>query len=192
MRLVIGDITKMNTDAIVNAAASDLKPCEGICRAIFNAADTKKLVAACKAAGRCRIGEAVVTPSCGLPCKYIIHAVGTGWYAGGRRADLLFAECYRHALQKAFLYHCKSVAVPLMFSGDFHLPRPEAIRIAGSVIRAFEKEHRGMEIILVLYNKSIYEMAVKILKEDPAKGEEYGQSDTAEKFSSHSGFFFHP
>lgn len=170
MRLVIGDITKMNTDAIVNAAASDLKPCEGICRAIFNAADTKKLVAACKAAGRCRIGEAVVTPSCGLPCKYIIHAVGTGWYASGRRADLLFAECYRHALQKAFLYHCKSVAVPLMFSGDFHLPRPEAIRIAGSVIRAFEKEHRGMEIILVLYNKSIYEMAVKILKEDPAKG----------------------
>ena len=51
MRLVIGDITKMDTDAIVNAAASDLKPCEGICRAIFNAADTEKLVEACKTAG---------------------------------------------------------------------------------------------------------------------------------------------
>ena len=50
-----------------------------------------------------------------------------------------------------------------MFSGDFHLPRPKAIRIAGDVIRAFEKTHPGMEIFLVLYNKSIYEMAVKIL-----------------------------
>lgn len=177
MRLIIGDITKMNTDAIVNAAASDLKPCEGICRAIFNAADTEKLAAACKAVGRCRIGEAVVTPSCGLPCKYIIHAVGAGWYTGGRRADLLFAECYRNALQKAFLYHCKSVAVPLMFSGDFHLPRQEAIRIAGSVIRAFEKGHPGMEMILVLYNKSIYEMAVKILNQTPTEGEEHGQSE---------------
>ena len=48
-------------------------------------------------------------------------------------------------------------------AGDFHLPRPKAIRIAGDVIRAFEKTHPGMEIFLVLYNKSIYEMAVKIL-----------------------------
>lgn len=176
MRLTMGDITKMDADAIVNAAASDLKPCEGICRAIFNAADTEKLMAACKAAGRRRIGEAVVTPSCGLPCKYIIHAVGPGWYAGSRRAVLLFAECYRNALQAAFLYHCKTVAVPLMFSGDFHLPRPEAIRIAGDVIQAFEEKHPEMEIALVLYNKSIYEMAVRILGGSQAEGDEHGQS----------------
>lgn len=172
MRFVVGDITQMHTDAIVNAAASDLKPREGICRAIFNAADTKKLMAACRAVGRCRIGEAVVTPSCGLRCKYIVHAAGAGWYTGGRRTDLLFAECYRNALLTAYLYHCKSVAVPLMFSGDFHLPRPEAIRIAGSVIRTFEDGHPRMDIILVLYNKSIYEMADKILAqtEDDSHG----------------------
>lgn len=168
MRFVVGDITKMDTDAIVNAAVSDLKPCEGICHAIFNAADTKKLTAACKAFGRRRVGEAVVTPSCGLPCKYIVHAVGASWYTGGRRSDLLFAECYRNALQAAYFYRCKSVAVPLMFSGGFHLPRPKAIRIADSVIRTFEDGHPGMDIILVLYNKSIYEMAEKIL----AQGED--------------------
>ena len=113
MHFVLGDITKMDTDAIVNAAASDLKPCDGICRAIFRAADTKKLMEACGKIGRGRIGEAVITPSCGLACKYIVHAVGAGWYAGGRQADLLFADCYRHALQAAFLYHCKSVAVAI-------------------------------------------------------------------------------
>ena len=79
MYFVLGDITKMDTDAIVNAAASDLKPCDGICRAIFRAADTKKLMEACGKIGRGRIGEAVITPSCGLPCKYIVHAVGAGW-----------------------------------------------------------------------------------------------------------------
>ena len=165
MHVVLGNIIRMETDAIVNAAASDLKPCEGICKAIFDAADTMKLMRACKQVRHCRIGDAVVTPSCGLPCKYIIHVAGVGWYTGGRQAKLLFAQCYQRALQKAYLYHCKSVAIPLMFSGDFHLPRPEAIRIAASVIAGFEKNHPNMDITLVLYNKAIYETAVKLLTE---------------------------
>ncbi|MFR8255820.1 MAG: macro domain-containing protein, partial [Ruthenibacterium sp.] len=82
MRLVLGDITKIKADAIVNAASSDLRPCPGICEAIFAAADTEKLRAACRAIGRCRIGHAVVTPAFGLPAKYIIHVAGAGWYGG--------------------------------------------------------------------------------------------------------------
>lgn len=166
MRLVLGDITKMETDAIVNAAASDLRPCPGICSAIFAAADTDRLLAACRKIGRCEVGRAVVTPSCGLPCKYIIHVAGMGWYSGRRNENLLFADCYRRALQKAYVYHCKSVAVPLMFSGDFHLPRPIAIQIAGNVIRSFQEMHPEMEVYLVLYKKSIYDMAVRIINEE--------------------------
>ena len=103
MKIVLGDITRMQTDAIINAASSDLKPCEGICKAIFEAADTEKLLKTCRRIGRCKIGDAVVTPSYGLPCKYIIHAAGAGWYDGGKQSKNLFADCYRHALQKTYI-----------------------------------------------------------------------------------------
>ena len=165
MRLVLGDITKMDTDAIVNAASSDLKPCPGICNAIFAAADTKKLYDACRQIGRCDIGKAVVTPAFGLPCKYIIHVAGAGWYSGRGHEDMLFADCYRHALQKAYGYGCKSIAIPLMFSGDFHIPRVHAIRMVGEVISTFEKSHPRLEIRLVLHKQSIYDMAVKLLSD---------------------------
>ena len=134
MRIVLGDITKMDTDAIVNAAVSDLSPCPGICSAIFAAADTEELKKACRKIGRCRIGHAVVTPSCGLPSKIIFHVAGAGWYGGVQRERMLLEECYRRALQKALLYNCRTVAVPLIFSGDCHMPRAESIRIASSVL----------------------------------------------------------
>lgn len=76
MYLYLGDITRMETDAIVNAAGTDLRRCPGICDAIFAAADTEKLERACRKLGRCRIGQAVATPGCGLPCRYIIHVAG--------------------------------------------------------------------------------------------------------------------
>ena len=84
MYLYLGDITRMETDAIVNAAGTDLRRCPGICDAIFAAADTEELERACRKLGRCRIGQAVATPGCGLPCRYIIHVAGPGWYGGER------------------------------------------------------------------------------------------------------------
>lgn len=153
MRIVLGDITKMDTDAIVNAAVSDLSPCPGICSAIFAAADTEELKKACRKIGRCRIGHAVVTPSCGLPSKIIFHVAGAGWYGGVQRERMLLEECYRRALQKALLYNCRTVAVPLIFSGDCHMPRAESIRIAGKVIREFEVRHPDIEVTLVLYKR---------------------------------------
>ena len=165
MKLVLGDITKMEADAIVNAAATDLKPCEGICQAIFNAADTRALLAACKKIGHCPIGKAVVTPSCGLPCKYIIHVAGAGWYSGHGNDRQLFQDCYVHALQKAYAYHCRTVAMPLMFSGSMHVPRTEALRLVGEVVAQFQKHCPNMEIRLVLYKQSIYDTARKVLKD---------------------------
>lgn len=67
MYLYLGDITRMETDAIVNAAGTDLRRCPGICDAIFAAADTEKLERACRKLGRCRIGQAVATPAAGCP-----------------------------------------------------------------------------------------------------------------------------
>ena len=165
MKLVLGDITKMNTDAIVNAAATDLRPCEGICQAIFNAADRDQLMAVCKQFGHCPMGQAVVTPSCGLPCKYIIHVAGSGWYSGHGNERQLFKDCYTHALQKAFAYHCRTVALPLMFSGSMHVPRAEALRLVGDVISRFEEACPTMEILLVVYKQSIYDTALRVFRQ---------------------------
>lgn len=165
MKLVLGDITKMDTDAIVNAAATDLKPCEGICQAIFNAADTKALLAACKKVGHCPMGRAVVTPSCGLPCKYIIHVAGSGWYSGHGNDRQMFRDCYRNALQKAYSYGCKTVAVPLMFSGSMHVPRAEALQLVAEVVSRFEDECPNMEILLVVYKTSIYNTAIRVMQQ---------------------------
>lgn len=163
MKLILGDITKSETDAIVNAAATDLRPCEGICQAIFNAADREMLLSACKKIGHCPIGRAVVTPSFGLPCKYIIHVAGAGWYSGHTNDRQLFKDCYQNALQKAYAYHCRTVALPLMFSGSLHIPRAEALKLAAEVISRFETSCPHMDIRLVLYKQSIYDLALRVL-----------------------------
>lgn len=162
--LYLGNIATMNVDAIVNAAATDLKRCPGICGAIFSAADAKALEAACRKIGHCDIGKAVVTPGCGLYAKYIIHVAGAGWYGGLQRERFLLGNCYHQALNKALFYNCKSVALPLIFSGDCHIPRAESIKIAGQVIADYAKRHKEMEIYLVLYKPSIYNMAEALLK----------------------------
>ena len=165
MQIILGDITKIKADAIVNAASTDLMPHPGICGAIYAAADGKLLKMACKRIGYCKIGHAVATPSCGLDTKYIIHVAGAGWYGGEKRERILMAQCYFNALQKAWLTGCKSIAVPLIFSGDCHIPRAESISIAQQAIRNFEERHPEMQVTLVLYRKGIYEMALHILKD---------------------------
>ena len=89
-----------------------------------------------------------------------------GWYGGVQRERMLLEECYRRALQKALLYNCRTVAVPLIFSGDCHMPRAESIRIAGKVIREFEVRHPDIEVTLVLYREGVYEMARRLLAQD--------------------------
>ena len=162
MKLVLGNIVQMDTDAIVCPAHADLQPIPGIREAVFQAADGKLLRKYCREKGRRRSGGAVITPSCGLPCRYIVHAVGPGWYSGRESDRRLFAACYAAALQAAHIYRCRSVALPLMFSGESHLPRFQALTIVCQVVDAFEKHHPDMDIQLVLYKKSIYDLAEKI------------------------------
>ena len=165
MQVVLGDITKIKADAIVNAASTDLMPHPGICSAIYAAADSELLKMACKRIGYCKIGHAVTTPSCGLEAKYIIHVAGAGWYGGKKRERILMAQCYLNALRKGWVIGRKSIAVPLIFSGDCHMPRAESILIAEHAIRKFEERHPEMQITLVLYRKGIYEMALRVLKD---------------------------
>ena len=179
MKLILGDIAEMATDAIATSAHSDLCPMPGMSAHIFNMADTAKLLAACKRIGGCKIGHAVVTDSYGLPCQYIIHVVGAGGYSGHKNERLLFARCYRRALEKAVAYDCRSVALPLMFSGAYHVPRAQALQIVCQVVNGFEQRHPALEIILVLHKKSIYKLAHEIYQEsknvEKCRGERSGE-----------------
>ena len=160
--LVLGDITKMKVDAIVNAAHTDLMPYPGICSSIFAASDSVKLKAACKAIGSCPISEAVITPSFGLDAKYIIHVAGSGWYSGEKRETFLLQRCYINAMTKGRMYGVRSIAFPLIFSGSCHFPRYESLKIAYGAIEEYTSRHR-LDVYLVLYKESIFQMASSLI-----------------------------
>ena len=161
--LWMGNIVNIATDAIVNAANTELKRTPGICEAIFAAADSAKLEEACRRHGHCPIGQSVMTPSFGLPARYIIHVAGPGWFGGAERERLLLADCYRRAMTRAVTSGCKSIAFPLIFSGEYHIPREEAIYIAGQAITDFIRRSPALDVVLVLYKPGIYLMAKRIL-----------------------------
>lgn len=93
------DITRMEVDAVVNAANSALAPGGGVCGAIFRAAGYEQLDRACRAIGGCPTGQSVITPGFGLPSKYIVHTVGPIWQGGSRGERGLLYSCYRTALK---------------------------------------------------------------------------------------------
>lgn len=164
MKLILGDITKMETDAIVTPASTDLTETEGISKAIFDAVDRNALKKALKKIGHCPIGHAVITPSFGLKASYIIHSAGPGWYSGRANDRNVFRDCYQNAIYKAYSYGCRSVSIPLMFSGTLHIPRTEALKLVEEVVDRMERSLPSIEIYLVVYKKSIFDTATKVLK----------------------------
>ena len=152
LQIIKGDIVKMRTDAIVNAANAKLKNGGGVCGAIFQAAGAAELEEECKRIGGCDVGRAVITKGYALPADYIIHAVGPKWYGGFFHEREKLASCYRNALELAKQYRLRSIAFPLISSGIYHYPKEKALEVAKESIEAFLREN-DMEVYLVLYEK---------------------------------------
>ena len=151
--LVRNDIVNMRVDAIVNAANSSLAPGGGVCGAIFAAAGRTALDKACRAIGNCDVGSAVITPGFDLPARYVIHAVGPIWQGGSRgEADLLHS-CYTRALHLARENSCESIAFPLISSGIFGYPKPQALRVAINAIEEFLLKYE-MQVYLVIFDRA--------------------------------------
>lgn len=151
--LVRNDIVNMRVDAIVNAANSSLAPGGGVCGAIFAAAGRTALEKACRAIGHCDVGSAVITPGFNLPARYVIHAVGPIWQGGSRgEADLLHS-CYTRALHLARENGCESIAFPLISSGIFGYPKPQALRVAINAIEEFLLKYE-MQVYLVIFDRA--------------------------------------
>lgn len=146
------DITRMHTDAIVNAANSALSPGGGVCGAIFRAAGLLKLTGACMKLGSCETGSAVITPGFNLPAKYVIHAVGPKWKGGQRGEEALLAGAYLSSLRLAQEHECQSIAFPLISSGIYGYPKDQALAVAVGAIRTF-LEHNDMQVYLVLFDR---------------------------------------
>jgi O-acetyl-ADP-ribose deacetylase (regulator of RNase III) len=138
LRVVEGDITTLQVDAIVNAANDRLAPGGGVCGAIHRAAGPE-LAQACAGLGGCATGDAKVTPAFALPARIVIHAVGPVWHGGNAGEDVLLAGCYRRALELAAAHDCHSIAFPAISTGIYGFP---AERAAGIAVRTVAETTR--------------------------------------------------
>lgn len=152
--IIQGDITRMQTDAIVNAANSALRAGGGVCGAIFRAAGVEQLTEACRALGGCETGRSKVTPGFALPARWVIHAVGPVWQGGGHNEAALLRSCYESALEIARQKQCRSVAFPLISGGIYGYPQQQAMEIACSALEQGARD-TGMQLYLAVLDEGM-------------------------------------
>lgn len=163
LEIIRNDITKMQVDAVVNAANSRLKQGGGVCEAIFSAAGADQLQAECDRIGHCAVGAAVITGGYALPARYIIHTVGPVWQGGNHNEEKLLTACYTNSLMLAKERGVSTVAFPLISSGIFGYPKDKALQVAITAIGAFLLAY-DMTVYLVVYDKAAYTLSDKLFK----------------------------
>jgi O-acetyl-ADP-ribose deacetylase (regulator of RNase III) len=141
------DITKLNVDAIVNAANTSLLGGGGVDGAIHRAAGAQ-LLAECRSLGGCPTGQAKITGAYQLPARYVIHTVGPIWQDGRHREAELLVNCYRNSLSLAEEYHVNSIAFPAISTGVYGFPKRPAAELAVETVSGSLRE-RGLAMTVI-------------------------------------------
>lgn len=162
--IIRNDITKLEVDAIVNAANGKLLAGGGVCGAIFSAAGAEELQKECNKIGYCGIGDAVITKGYALKSKYVIHTVGPIYGNDPQNEEQQLYACYKSSLELAKKKHINSIAFPLISSGIYGYPKTEAMKIATRAIKDFLSKNE-MEIFLVVYDQKAFQISEKLFSD---------------------------
>jgi len=167
LSLLEGDITKQDTDAIVNAANKTLRGGGGVDGAIHRAGGPK-ILEECIRIGGCETGQAVITTGGNLKARYVIHTVGPIYRDGNHGEPELLESCYRNSLKLASSKGLKSIAFPSISTGAYGYPMDQAAEIALRTVIDYLKNNTDIELVrFVLFGKeayNIYEETLKRLK----------------------------
>lgn len=167
IKLELGDITKCQEDAIVNAANTSLLGGGGVDGAIHRAAGPT-LVEECQKIrnrqGGCKTGEAVITHAGNLPCKFVIHAVGPVWKDGNHKEDELLYNAYHNSLVLASANNLKSIAFPNISTGIYGFPKERAAKNAIQAVNDYLSEDESIaEVKFICFDEENYNIYKKLL-----------------------------